>query len=82
MYFTGRDIAVQKAYRDEMHRQAEPWHILRRRPSSKLQTKKQFRILMVRLGAWLEAVGCRLKARYEMSAEPTHSVAGSSLQRC
>jgi hypothetical protein len=82
MYFTGRDIAVQKAYRDEMLRQAEPWHILPKRLSSKAHLQTHFRTSMVRLGAWLEAVGCGLKARYGMSAEAAQGVAGSTLQRC
>ena len=29
MYTNGRDLLIQEAYRAELLRQAEPWHILR-----------------------------------------------------
>ena len=64
MYITGRDPLIQKEYREELLRQAEPWHLLRtgmKRPSL---LAGLYRGVMLQLGLWLEKTGCRIKSRY------------------
>jgi len=84
MWFTTHDIAVQEAYREEMRRQAEPWHILRRDSIRRRALQVRYARLMVGFGAWLEQAGCRLKARYKFApADGARSgIARGGLQSC
>jgi hypothetical protein len=84
MNITGRDIAVQEAHRNELRRQAQAWNILRRDPKQAAGLRRAYMELMVRLGGWLEAAGCRLKSRYTLlqGAATRSSTAGSGAQNC
>jgi len=84
MYFTDRDLVIQKAYRDEMRLQAEQWHILRENSIRTSSWQGIFMKLMLRLGIWLEKAGGSLRTRYGAARTdlPRSSVASSGLQSC
>lgn len=84
MNITGRDIAVQEAYRNELQRQARVWHILQPSPRRVTSLRLTFMEIMVQFGVWLETAGCRLRTRYALPQRetPRSSIAGSGLSNC
>jgi hypothetical protein len=84
MYFTDRDLAIQKTYRDEMRLQAEQWHILREDSIRTSRLQGSYVKLMLKLGIWLEKAGCSLRTRYGVTRTdlPHSSVTSSGLQSC
>ncbi|MEJ2012264.1 MAG: hypothetical protein P8X64_08580 [Anaerolineales bacterium] len=84
MNITGRDIAVQEAYRNELQRQARMWHSLHRSPRRVTGLQLTFREIMIQIGVWLESAGCRIRTRYALPKPeaPRSSIAGSGLSNC
>ena len=76
MVFTGRDIEVKKAYRDEMRQQAEQQRMLHRISPPPGLGGRLYVKFMLGLGSWLEEAGRRMKVRY---GETRTSISSSSL---
>ncbi|MFN2274216.1 MAG: hypothetical protein ACK2TX_05155 [Anaerolineales bacterium] len=84
MFYTGRDLEVKKAYRDEMLRQADLQRTLRViSPVPGLGSRLYFK-LMLGLGTRLEEAGQRMKIRYGATRPSISrsSLPHSGLQSC
>lgn len=82
--FTWRDVYNEIAKREESLRQAEQERRIQAWLPARGARPRFHHILLLRLGEWLETIGCRLRTRYAAIGEgglltPTTE---ESLQRC
>lgn len=70
--FTWKDVVVEEQRREDIQQQAARRRTLRMARADNPQTYRFYHVVMVRVGEWLVAWGCRLQARYSnLDAAPS-----------